>query len=498
MKPLGTITLFFPYVDDETRGILNSIMVEANDFDEFSELLCTKVLTTDTPTLTQYLNFYYMMMLYKQSKLNEIASANKIPPIAKPLFLLTRFAEGVDVSWDEMIQLLADATEVAPNEWFVCHLYLTWRYIIAITSIFPPSKYNLHPYESIIADVKENRDLEYISIYLLLIETQGFAIAYEISKAIPPAEHALMLARKYDDQLLEAQIEYLLASCIKHTDVRRAIDYAHHARGIFNKLGNKNGLSLIQNLLGHIMGIRGEYDAAIDHHKESRKIAKSLSIPTIMVDGILAMYYNLADKAVEALDMVNPFLTSYEMPPLYLSNLLMQKTWALIILNRNEDARVEFDKFRELTLKSGDTELLVRLELVEGLLDKCENKIESAAAIFEKLLISFKEDPLPIFENICLLNLVDIEIRKHNPEFIDSNAVSSGIWMKTLEERISKFDWPGVAAQSMILRAKFREKQGRHDEVRQLLQQVIRASESPSMMYLRTLIAKEFPKIAPI
>ena len=55
--------MFFPYVDDETRKILHTAMVEAKDLDEFSDLLCSKALSEDTPVLVQYLNFYFAIFL---------------------------------------------------------------------------------------------------------------------------------------------------------------------------------------------------------------------------------------------------------------------------------------------------------------------------------------------------------------------------------------------------------------------------------------------------
>ncbi|MCK5150338.1 MAG: tetratricopeptide repeat protein [Candidatus Thorarchaeota archaeon] len=495
MRSLGTITLFFPYIDDETRKILHNTMIEASDFSDFSERLCTIVLTTNTPILTQYLNFYFVVILAEQKLLTKIATADKIPRMMKPIFLLMRYlSEDVTASWDEMTQLLADAVEEVPNEWFVCHLYLFWRYLAAESSMYPPSDYNLHPYESVVADVQKNQDLEYLRIFLLLIESRGFTSEYEVSKAIGSMEKALELAKKYDDQLMEAHIEYIMASWIKFTDTKRAIDYGIHARKIFQGLGATNGLSLIQSLLGHIMGMRGEYDAAIEHHKQAREIAGSMLVQTITADNIIAMYFLLSGKGNDALEIVNRILESSEIPPTFIPDFERLKAWALTILGRNEEARVEFDKFRELAMKSGETKLLIQMELLEGLLEKSENNIETAASTFEKILTSFRDNPMPLYENMSLINLVDIEIEMLYPESIDIRADSSGTWMNALEDHLSKFDFPGIAAQSKLLKAKFRQKQGRQDDVQRLLDEVIAASASPSMRYLKNLIAKEFPE----
>ena len=206
------------------------------------------------------------------------------------------------------------------------------------------------------------------------------------------------------------------------------------------------------------------------------------------------MYFLLSGKGNDALEIVNRILESSEIPPTFIPDFERLKAWALTILGRNEEARVEFDKFRELAMKSGETKLLIQMELLEGLLEKSENNIETAASTFEKILTSFRDNPMPLYENMSLINLVDIEIEMLYPESIDIRADSSGTWMNALEDHLSKFDFPGIAAQSKLLKAKFRQKQGRQDDVQRLLDEVIAASASPSMRYLKNLIAKEFPE----
>jgi hypothetical protein len=207
------------------------------------------------------------------------------------------------------------------------------------------------------------------------------------------------------------------------------------------------------------------------------------------------MYYNFAGKGEKALELVSRTLSTTEIPHSYLTEFHMYKAWALILLGQIEEARDEFEEYQEFALKSGETHAIVRLELLEGLLDKAENNSESASVIFEKLLKSFKNDPMPLFENICLLNLVEIEIETQPPEAIHNDADSSGDWMDTLEDRISKFDFPGIAAQTKLLKAKFREKQGRNKDVQLLLNEVLKASKSSSMSYLKILAKKYFPEL---
>ena len=59
VKPLGTITVCFPHVDDETRAVLQSVMDEAENSRDFTERLCNKVCLEPAVPLLQFLAFYF-------------------------------------------------------------------------------------------------------------------------------------------------------------------------------------------------------------------------------------------------------------------------------------------------------------------------------------------------------------------------------------------------------------------------------------------------------
>ena len=67
--------------------------------------------------------------------------------------------------------------------------------------------------------------------------------------------------------------------------------------------------------------------------------------------------------------------------------------------------------------------------------------------------------------------------------------------MKKLDEFARKNDLPGIAAQSLLLKAKLCHKQGQFDEVRKILKQVQKTAKAPSMRYLNDLAISMFPEI---
>jgi len=112
--------------------------------------------------------------------------------------------------------------------------------------------------------------------------------------------------------------------------------------------------------------------------------------------------------------------------------------------------------------------------MVEDILDKAESNFENAVTNFKEVLKYYKEEPAPLHQNICHLNLTEIEIEMITEESLDEKTESSGPWMQKLEEHVKTNDLPCVAAQSMFLKAILRHRQGQYDEVRKILKEVVK------------------------
>lgn len=494
MEPLGTITIFYPYVDDETREILDSTMKDSSNFNDFVRRFCDIVVEQDTPMLTEYLATHFVLTLEELRFGVKLLEADKISPMAAPLLMLFQSVYEQKYSWDEITEALKVALSEAPNDWFVCHIYLTWSVYVVYLPIFPPSKFDLHPYDSVIDSIREKDEFEYFRSYLLLIDAFKLVNEYKMAQASVLGEEALQIAKKYDDQLLMTSIFLFIGQELKHSDVKRAIDYVLQARDLSEKHGFEEGLGLVQHILSHIHGIRGEYDAAIEHQKNYRDMLLSRSKRVGFVDAVIALYYNMSGDGESAYDYVKDF-NFINTPARFSAHFQTQIVWSMYNLQRYNKARVELQRLHQLAIESGEDMFLMRYELLEALLDKAEGDFDNAKRTLEKIYGYYEKDPIPAFENHCLLHLVDIEIANLSIDSLDTKAELSGPWMKVLDEHVRRFDLPGIDAQSKFMKAKLRQKQCHTEEVTRLISEVSKASESPSMRYLKNLISKEFPEI---
>ncbi|MFW9809497.1 MAG: hypothetical protein ACFFE6_08970, partial [Candidatus Thorarchaeota archaeon] len=166
-----------------------------------------------------------------------------------------------------------------------------------------------------------------------------------------------------------------------------------------------------------------------------------------------------------------------------------------INLERYDEAKEVIDICHTHALKSGDVNHVNWYYMVEGLLDKAENRFENAQMNFQRVLDFMENSPTPLFQNICLLNLTEMEIDMLEDTTLHEKQDLSGNWMEKLEKYVQDNDFPGIAAQSMILKAKLRYRQGKYDDAKKILKEVQKTAKTPSMRYLKDIMIAKFPDV---
>ncbi|MFW9926512.1 MAG: hypothetical protein ACFFDM_07055, partial [Candidatus Thorarchaeota archaeon] len=132
MKPIGTITACFPYVDEETRAILQSIMDKAKDYNDFAERLCEKAIRETLPELTIYFAYYHCYNQNKYDFLRRLIDANLGTELTQFFGLVAAQRRGEDIEWSEYQKAMFSALKHVENDWMACHIYIAWRVMIEI------------------------------------------------------------------------------------------------------------------------------------------------------------------------------------------------------------------------------------------------------------------------------------------------------------------------------------------------------------------------------
>ncbi|MFW9794439.1 MAG: hypothetical protein ACFFEE_09060, partial [Candidatus Thorarchaeota archaeon] len=164
MESLGTITMCFPHVDEETRSVLKATMEKADNFANFTERLFNLVMSESTSALLSYLTVFFLNGARNYTLLNRLEQSGKIPTLAEPLILCMKSERGHDVSWVEMRTSLLNAINEVPNDWFATQLYLTWR--MRVEYIYTETDVDVKPIDIITSNVNSNEELEYFRSHL--------------------------------------------------------------------------------------------------------------------------------------------------------------------------------------------------------------------------------------------------------------------------------------------------------------------------------------------
>jgi predicted negative regulator of RcsB-dependent stress response len=126
------------------------------------------------------------------------------------------------------------------------------------------------------------------------------------------------------------------------------------------------------------------------------------------------------------------------------------------------------------------------------MMHKRRGELPSAKYELEQAHSSFRSFP---GTNQTLIHLTHIEIEMFSYEKEGAKADVSGPWMQALMEQVEQKDIPGIAAQAMLIQAKFRFKQGRTDEAKKIFKKVLKTSKTSGMNYLKKMAESLLPEL---
>ncbi|MHA1949619.1 MAG: hypothetical protein ACXAAO_08865 [Candidatus Thorarchaeota archaeon] len=492
MEPLGTITACFPYVDDETKNILQSVMDEAKDYDDFAERLCEKVLKDSVPDLLTYFAYFHVFNQGKFIHLIRLMEAQIGSDLTKPIELTYASGRDDSVEWNDIQNATAAALKMIRNDWMACHVYLACREK-AETWWIPESDTDYKPLEILESQIKNDEEYAYFLVSLHAINANRFNAEgnYQIAKKW--FDSAISLAKKFDDQLRLADLLQIKANMIKNVNFSEALSILKVQKEVCDRIGYVRGLAVNAHTLGHIAMARGEYDAAIEYQKEFLRNEEIQGGQVGFIKFVVASLYNQKGDGKRALEFVTDGRKSIFSGAHAYS--LIQESYAMVNLDQLDEASHSLEEARECIVKYGGEFLLGLVHLGEGLIQKKRHEFKSATFALEQSLSILEGLGGGAFKNVALIHLTDVEIEKYPYDKGTTKAKLSGPWMERLMEHVEQRDLPGIAAQAKLLQAKFHFKKGQMAQSRKMLKRVLKASETSSMNYLKDMAESVIPDL---
>ncbi|MFX1262193.1 MAG: tetratricopeptide repeat protein [Promethearchaeota archaeon] len=488
MKPLGTITKYYPFIDEESKSMLNSLMDESSSYYDFMLELCEFVLENEVPIDVAYIAAMQAWWTRSGDTMSRIQQKYRDFPCIRPWGF--RYASTISDQaryHDAVVEAIDRAIETSPPDWMLIEFYfLHSRFHLPIFGDIPSL---LEPIEMAKVLIAANPLLRCFEPLICFIE--GWAELREGHKENSIAIHqrGLELAEVDNDPVIAYENLSCLANATKFINIKKSQELWEE---VYDSVQDLEVPSIIGEVL-HDSALAfetaGEYDLAISSLLEYIDVGSVDDTVCLTLSRIYATMGN-GQKALEWIDRTFEYVGSLTFPTLYL-----RKAWALVLLNRLEEAERNLDTAHSLILKTGQEIRLARYYHVSGVLELARGDHSAAVDFLEKsyeIMDRFQEG---LYLNISLLDLVRAEISLADQSIDSTESVTPGTWLTRLEKYARNRNLPGIRMQAALLKSEFYQKHGQLKDALGTLEDALDITDSLGVKTLRKMITDRIAEL---
>ncbi len=481
MKTLGTISMYFNFVDEKTENILEALMNKAYDYFDFSNLITERACLENTPPLLAFMAVLHSSKLWNMHNLNKLSEIYSTDPLIRPYLLNIKSGLGEEVDWEGILDATRVVLDSTSETWIALHMHLL-NYSVAVGSHQGPLK------ESTITTIgnliQSNKELTCFSSNYLISRAAMWNRVEDKDKRLSFTQRAIDAARVADDKFSEGIGYRMLATTYLSFDFQKTKEYLHSSNSIFEELGHRLGLADNLATQSGIYSGTGEYDSALECLFEAMKQRESMGVDNWIIPTNVAWIYNIIGDHKAALEWSEYALISICVCDNLIGYPHLQRARAMINVGRTEESIEHLDVALRYALKEGDERLMKLYDVTLTLLQRAEGGILSALLNLEEQ-INTDYATLDLYDlNEYLLLLAETEVFafKHDEE--NTNSEHSGPWMERLEERARDKEQAGLLGLALLLKARLRLKQNRKVAAKHLLEEVQQMGKIYNMDFL--------------
>lgn len=487
MEPLGTITKYYKFIDEETQSILDSLMEESSSYYAFVQRLCEVVFENEVPVNLAYIAAVQAWWTRTEESVKLIQEKYKDEPCIRPWHYVIKTAASDQVRYHDFVVAAIDkALETSLTDWMEIELHLLHSYFH-----YP----GFGDVQSFIEPVEKAKNLMDSNSCLmcfqpLIIMFEGYAQRREehSKDSVYTLKRGLELARSNDDKLYEYLILEPLANIIGIFDIQESLD-------LYQEMYDLAQDFEIPYMIGEVLfdsalafGTAGEYDLAISSIEEATKLLGGNDTDWLQLSRIYAvlgdgqMSLEWADQAFE------------DVGPIKYPEIYLEKSWALALLNRLDEAEQNLETAHSMILKSGKEFGLGHYYIVAGAIERAKGNyqaaldfLEKAQEIIERLAVGFQV--------IVLLELARIEIMIAEQSKERESSAIPGKWLTKLERHAADRNLPGIRMRAALFKSEFYQIHGQFKDAYAILQDALNITESPGVNTLRRKIITRIKEI---
>ena len=482
MKPLGTITKYYPFIDEELQSTLNSLIEESSNYFDFVnrlEKMVLEKLSSDNMVYIAAAQCWYASNLILSNPILE--KYNSLATI-KPW----RFYWGTQESHkfencQAILQSLDSALDSSTDDWIAAELLLAHAYNLGVR----PEGADLLSEANAILD--RQPDLLCFKPLAYIAEGMLHHAHGKVADVEENCRKASELANANGDTVYEFLATLLLGGSKKNRSPQESIDVLEQAYQIAQDLGAPVFIGETLHSVGLVYEILGEYDLAVPSQLEC--INEVGTTGSEIIFAILSRLYAVLGDGQKSLEWAERSLEDKELELGYL-----RKARALLILDRLDEAEALLEIAGRKILRTGYESYLSRYHFVSGLLEMARSEFVNAKGTLEQAYeILYPKERL-VYMNEILIALATVELALFK-QSKTSGEVISGSWLSNLENHSRSYDLPGIAMQAALLRSEVFKSQGQLQDAYETLQRALELSDSPGVKTLRKRITNRIQEI---
>jgi len=491
MKPMGTITKYYPFIDDEAQSILNSLMDESSSYYDLVHSLCHVVLESDVPTNLAYIAAVQAWWCRLEDEIGLINQKFKDVPYIVPWGHIHASFERDQIRFhDIVVQAIENLMEESTEDWILTELHLLHAHFHWPAFGDIPSQ--LEPVEKARELIAKNPLLRCFEAQACFYEGWARRIEGEKEDAVAVFQEGIELAEAYDESIHKCMNLACQGEAFKNISIKKAIDRFEESYQLIRELEVPYLEQEVLHDSGLVFEVAGEYDLAISCYLESAKVYQ-FDAEGYQLAPIGRVYISLGDgeKALELIDSYTEdsgdlgFLIPY-----------LQKAAALALLNRVDEAEENLAEAYKLVIKSGLDRYLGRFYHVAGLVELAKCDYLSAMDFFEKTWDIFERvGQVHGEQNVALLGLARAEILLDTQTSDVKTTITPGRWLSKLEKYATERDLPGIRMQAAMLKSEFYQNNGQLKDARAILEDALEISDSRGVATLRKRISDRMQDI---
>jgi len=492
LKPMGTITKYYPFIDEESKSTLNSLMKESKSYFDFVQSLCHVVLESDVPTNLAYIAAVQAWWCRLEDEMGLINQKFKDVPQIVPWGHIHASLERDQIRYhDAIVRSIEQLVEESADDWILTELHLLHAQFHWPISGDIPSQ--LEPVGKARELIDANPLLKCFEAQACFYEGWAKRIEGEIEDAIAIYQRGIELAEAHDESLHMNMNLGGQGDALKNVSIKKAISRFEESYQLTQDLEVPYLEAEVLHDSGLVFEVAGEYDLAISSYQEFGKVYKFDGSQHSECAAISRVYVALGDGE-RALEMANAFLEDYEILGIQWPNL--GKAAALALLNRVDEAEANLAEAHKLVIKSGLDRLLGRYYLTAGLVELAKGEYTSSMDWYEKAWEIFERVGQVYGEkNLALIGLTRAEILLAKQTTEDKKTIIPGRWLSKLENYATEWALPGIRMQAAILKSDFYQNHGQFKDAQAVLQDALNITDSPGVTTLRKRIIAKIQEI---